>query len=156
TPQGFGERADHAGVSLCVDLHQAAGDARRRDGDRPDPDRAGRIHPDRPARRHGIGSRHHGDAGGVRSEPGEGEGVTQCAELRTAFVTDVFISYKREERAHVERIEWALRELDVDVWFDWRLTPGLAFTDEILAAAHTAKAIVVCWSPSACISEWVQ
>lgn len=69
---------------------------------------------------------------------------------------DVFISYKREDRARIDRIEAALTVLDLKVWFDWRLTPGLNFSEEIDAAARNAKAMVVCWSPAAVQSDWVQ
>jgi hypothetical protein len=36
-------------------------------------------------------------------------------------MVDVFISYKREERARCERIHEKLKALDLDVWFDVRL-----------------------------------
>jgi len=46
-------------------------------------------------------------------------------------MVDVFISYKREERARCERIHEKLKALDLDVWFDVRLTAGKSFDREI-------------------------
>jgi formylglycine-generating enzyme required for sulfatase activity len=71
-------------------------------------------------------------------------------------VADVFISYKREERQAVERLALELRKLNLDVWFDASLNAGEAFSDEIDREAHAAKAILVCWSPTARESQWVK
>jgi hypothetical protein len=70
-------------------------------------------------------------------------------------MTDVFISYKREERARVERLAQALADLGLDVWFDVRLTAGIPWSPEIEAHARKAFAIVVCWSEAASRSPWV-
>jgi formylglycine-generating enzyme required for sulfatase activity len=71
-------------------------------------------------------------------------------------VADVFISYKREERQAVERLAQELRRLGLDIWFDASLNAGEAFSDEIDREAHAAKAILVCWSPTARESQWVK
>ena len=71
-------------------------------------------------------------------------------------MVDVFISYKREERARCERIHEKLKALDLDVWFDVRLTAGKSFDREIEAAVKGAKAVVVLWSPASVESEWVR
>ena len=71
-------------------------------------------------------------------------------------VVDVFISYKREERGRCERIHEKLTALDLDVWFDVRLTAGKNFDREIEAAVKSAKAVVVLWSPASVESDWVR
>ncbi|MBI1339663.1 TIR domain-containing protein [bacterium] len=71
-------------------------------------------------------------------------------------MADAFISYKRSERAIVERLRDRLSELKVDVWFDARLEAGESFNQEITREARAAKAILVCWSPEAAKSDWVQ
>lgn len=71
-------------------------------------------------------------------------------------MADVFISYKRDERAAVERIAEGLRELGLAVWFDASLSAGDAFSDEIDREARAARCILVCWSPSARESKWVK
>jgi formylglycine-generating enzyme required for sulfatase activity len=71
-------------------------------------------------------------------------------------MVDVFISYKREERERCERIHEKLKALDLDVWFDVRLTAGKSFDREIEEAVKGAKAVVVLWSPASVESEWVR
>ncbi len=71
-------------------------------------------------------------------------------------MADVFISYKRDERAAVERIAHQLRAIGFDVWFDASMTAGDAFSDEIDREARAARAILVCWSASARESRWVK
>jgi formylglycine-generating enzyme required for sulfatase activity len=71
-------------------------------------------------------------------------------------MVDVFISYKREERARCERIHEKLKALGLDVWFDVRLTAGKSFDREIEGTVKGAKAVVVLWSPASVESEWVR
>jgi hypothetical protein len=71
-------------------------------------------------------------------------------------MADVFISYARDDRARVERVNRALRELDLEVWIDLRLAPGERFDDAIAREAHAAGAMLVCWTPKAAASEWVR
>lgn len=71
-------------------------------------------------------------------------------------MADVFISYKREERAQVERIAERLKGLGLSVWFDSRLPSGESFDEEINREIHDAKCVLVCWSPGAVQSQWVR
>jgi hypothetical protein len=71
-------------------------------------------------------------------------------------MTDVFISYKREQRAQCARIAEKLRALGLDVWFDAKLESGTSFDAEIEARIHAAKAVLVLWSPEAAKSNWVR
>lgn len=81
----------------------------------------------------------------------------QTASPRAAHApTDVFISYKREERQRVEAIANALKALKLNVWFDARLQSGHSFDDEINREVRGAKAVLVCWSSGAVASEWVR
>ena len=64
-------------------------------------------------------------------------------------MTDVFISYKRRWREQVEGISQALRELEVDVWFDADLEPGSSFSSEISREIRTAKSVLACLSNDA-------
>lgn len=70
-------------------------------------------------------------------------------------MADVFLSYKRDERAAIETIASRLRELGLTVWFDASMSAGETFNAEIDREARAAKAILVCWSPAARQSEWV-
>lgn len=69
---------------------------------------------------------------------------------------DVFVSYKRGERARVETVVAALRALKFNVWFDARLVSGHQFDEEINREVRTARTVLVCWSKEAVSSEWVR
>jgi hypothetical protein len=69
---------------------------------------------------------------------------------------DVFISYKREERAAIERIAERLTGLGLDVWFDTKLASGESFDEEINREVRAAKCVLVCWTPGAIQSDWVR
>lgn len=71
-------------------------------------------------------------------------------------MSDVFISYKQDERERMRPIAEGLRALGVDVWFDERLQPDRSFTEEIHHVMTACKAQIVCWSPLAIASEWVR
>jgi predicted MFS family arabinose efflux permease len=83
-------------------------------------------------------------------------GLADCQANPGERVTDVFISYKREERPLVEQIAHALEDLGFEVWFDAGLTAGESFSDEINRVARLANVNLVCWSPSAIASRWVK
>jgi outer membrane protein OmpA-like peptidoglycan-associated protein len=71
-------------------------------------------------------------------------------------MTDVFISYKREERARCAAIHDALCALKLTVWFDAHIEPGTSFDKEIERAVKAAKAILVLWSERAADSDWIR
>lgn len=71
-------------------------------------------------------------------------------------MSEVFISYKQDERDRMRPIAAALRALNVEVWFDERLSPDKPFTEEIEHVANNCRAQLVCWSPAAVRSEWVR
>jgi hypothetical protein len=69
---------------------------------------------------------------------------------------DVFISYKRDERAEVLAIAKRLEALKLRVWFDAEMKSGTTFDAEIDRQIRAAKAVLVCWSPGAVASDWVR
>jgi len=70
-------------------------------------------------------------------------------------MTDVFISYKREDRSRARAIAEALAKTGLDVWWDIELLPGQRFADEINAVIDRARAAVVLWTPKSVESHWV-
>lgn len=68
---------------------------------------------------------------------------------------DVFISYKREDRAQVEPIVRLLRQLVIDTWIDDHLQAGEAFTDRINLQVESCRAHIVAWSTRSIQSTWV-
>ena len=79
-----------------------------------------------------------------------------AAPVRARPPVDVFVSYKREEREHVEPLVRALGEMAITVWFDAQLQPGRSFTDEICEELDGCRTQIVCWSPAAIQSDWVR
>ncbi|MBM3550343.1 MAG: TIR domain-containing protein [Alphaproteobacteria bacterium] len=71
-------------------------------------------------------------------------------------MSDVFISYKHEERDRVVKIVDALELLSVDVWFDSEIQAGVKYEEKIKSELSQALAVLVCWSPAARESDWVR
>ena len=71
-------------------------------------------------------------------------------------MTDVFISYKRQDRNKARALAETLAKRGYDVWWDIELLPGQRFADEINAVLNTAKVAIVLWTPEAVGSDWVK
>ena len=70
-------------------------------------------------------------------------------------MTDVFISYAREQRSLVEQLARGLKAHRYDVWWDARLSAGQLFDGEIRKQIDAAKALAVIWSSEAAASPYV-
>jgi formylglycine-generating enzyme required for sulfatase activity len=70
-------------------------------------------------------------------------------------MTDVFLSYKREDKAYARALAEALARRGLDVWWDVDLLPGERFTAEIEQVIERAKVAVVLWSERAIHSDYV-
>ena len=53
------------------------------------------------------------------------------AAARRAAVADVFISYKKEDRADAERVSAAFAAADVSVWWDDDIQPRAAWDNPV-------------------------
>lgn len=84
----------------------------------------------------------------------QGPRELQPAGFHTA--PDVFLSYKRDERAQIVAISERLDALNISVWFDAEMHSGTTFDAEIEKQVRAAKCVLVCWSPGAVASEWVR
>jgi formylglycine-generating enzyme required for sulfatase activity len=71
-------------------------------------------------------------------------------------VADVFISYKKEDRAHAERVAAAFAAADVSVWWDDDIQPRAAWDKTIEREIGACAAVVVLWSPRSVESDWVR
>jgi hypothetical protein len=71
-------------------------------------------------------------------------------------VTDVFISYAREDRDRAHKLANALAAFGWSVWWDRKIITGEAFDQAIERELETAKSIVVLWSEHSIVSEWVK
>jgi len=63
-------------------------------------------------------------------------------------LSDIFVSYKREDFARVEKLIAALRAEGFDVWWDQDIAPGAPWEAAITAALDRARCVLVCWSES--------
>lgn len=69
---------------------------------------------------------------------------------------DVFLSYKREEKAVAQLLAEFLTERGFDVWWDAALLAGDDFAAIVHEEVREAKAVVVLWSRQAIDSHWVK
>ncbi|MEN0060949.1 MAG: tetratricopeptide repeat protein [Myxococcota bacterium] len=70
-------------------------------------------------------------------------------------MTQVFVSYARQDVARVRPIVDALEAHDVDVWWDQKLRPGDPFHERIEQELADSGCVVVCWSARSRGSRWV-
>jgi WD40 repeat protein len=70
-------------------------------------------------------------------------------------LTDVFISYSREDRERVQRIAETLEGAGHKVWWDPHIKTGSGFREEIQKALSETKAVIVIWSENSVTSRFV-
>lgn len=71
-------------------------------------------------------------------------------------MTDIFLSYNREDQARAKLFADAFAAQGFDVWWDVGLRAGEAYDEVTETALHTAKAVVVLWSQRSVQSRWVR
>jgi tetratricopeptide (TPR) repeat protein/TolB-like protein len=71
-------------------------------------------------------------------------------------VADIFLSYKREDRARAEVFVAALRKSGRTVWWDEGLTPRQAWDATIEREIAAAASVIVLWSERSAASDWVR
>lgn len=71
-------------------------------------------------------------------------------------MSDIFISYAREDRDKAERLARIFERQNWSVWWDKDIPPGRKYADVIGAELASAKAIVVLWSRTSIASDWVK
>jgi adenylate cyclase len=71
-------------------------------------------------------------------------------------MSDVFISYKRENLAAVNRLVEALRAEGVSAWWDQDIAPNAPWEATIERELAAAKLVVVAWSPASVASDNVK
>ena len=71
-------------------------------------------------------------------------------------MSDIFISYAREDRAKAELLANALTRRGWSVWWDRQIPPGKSYDQIIEEAINSAKCIIVLWSEESVSSDWVR
>ena len=70
-------------------------------------------------------------------------------------MTEIFVSYKREDRARVRPIVLALRSRGFEVWWDMGLLPSASFAKDIANVIDRSKIALTLWTKDAVKSDWV-
>lgn len=71
-------------------------------------------------------------------------------------MSDIFVSYAREDRSKAQDIAEALQDQGWTVWWDRNIPPGKTFDEVISKALNTAKCVIVLWSEASARSDWVK
>lgn len=71
-------------------------------------------------------------------------------------MSEVFISYSREDRSRAKKIAKRLQQLGLDIWWDREIPPGRSFDEVIQEALESAKCVIVLWSKVSVESHWVK
>ncbi|HWE47950.1 MAG TPA: TIR domain-containing protein [Caulobacteraceae bacterium] len=71
-------------------------------------------------------------------------------------MSDVFISYARDDQATAERFARALEAGGFTVWWDAALRSGETYDEVIETSLRNALAVIVLWSPHSVASRWVR
>jgi hypothetical protein len=71
-------------------------------------------------------------------------------------MSDVFISYAKEDRARAADLAAVLESKGWTVWWDRQIPPGRTFDEVIEEALTSARCVIVLWSGSSVASRWVR
>jgi hypothetical protein len=71
-------------------------------------------------------------------------------------MSDIFISYAKEDRGKAKDIAEALKQQGLSVWWDRSIPPGKTFDAVIEDALDAANCVIVLWSKTSVSSKWVK
>jgi TIR domain len=71
-------------------------------------------------------------------------------------MADIFISYERSDHPRARAIAEALEQQGWSVWWDRKILPGATFDKTIEKALAEAKCVIVLWSKTSVLSDWVK
>jgi hypothetical protein len=71
-------------------------------------------------------------------------------------MSDIFLSYKSDDRARAKIVAEALERHGYLVWWDRIIPPGKTFDQIIEEALGAAKCVIVLWSRESVSSDWVK
>jgi hypothetical protein len=71
-------------------------------------------------------------------------------------MSDIFLSYAREDHEHARMVAEALEGRGYSVWWDRNIVASENWLRKIEDAVHQAKCVVVLWTPRSVNSDWVR
>ncbi len=71
-------------------------------------------------------------------------------------MSDIFISYSRNNKPWVKKLAAALEADGYDVWWDPQILPGQDYETVISEALETVKCVITVWSNDSVKSTWVK
>jgi hypothetical protein len=71
-------------------------------------------------------------------------------------MSDIFISYTSSDRPKARELGKRLEQEGWSVWWDRKIPPGQSFDKVIEEALNAARCVVVLWSTTSCLSDWVK
>lgn len=71
-------------------------------------------------------------------------------------MSDIFLSYTKEDKARILPIVKLLEERGWTVWWDLNIPPGSKFSKVIQEAINSSSCVIVLWSENSISSEWVE
>jgi formylglycine-generating enzyme required for sulfatase activity/calcineurin-like phosphoesterase family protein len=71
-------------------------------------------------------------------------------------MSDIFISYSKEDRGKAKDVAEALEQRGLSVWWDRNIRIGEKFDTVIEEALDAANCVIVLWSPISVSKEWVR
>src|ERR1700722_15927917 len=72
------------------------------------------------------------------------------------IMTDIFLSYAREDLPRIKPIVVSLQSAGWSVWWDRSILPGKTFEEVLGNALDSARCVVVAWSSKSIRSAWVR
>jgi formylglycine-generating enzyme required for sulfatase activity len=70
-------------------------------------------------------------------------------------MSDIFISYARQDRPRAAAVAKALEDHGWSVWWDWRIPAGKTFRQVIQEQLDRARCVIVLWSARSIARTWV-
>ena len=71
-------------------------------------------------------------------------------------MSDIFLSYAREDKGKAAALAKVLADQGWSVWWDKTIPPGQSFDKVIETALNSAKCVIVLWSANSVASDWVK
>ncbi len=70
-------------------------------------------------------------------------------------MSDIFLSYERQDESRARLVATALEKMGFSVWWDRKILAGKTWSEVIEAAIHNSSVVVALWTHASVKSRWV-